>query len=136
MAIVIQGENDALPKVIDAKISPPIFVDSRKSAREMQTTKQEVKVNSFYDLFPPEIFTKQLVKRKKTDKEQVSEEIHSDITGFTNYFTAPNIRNKVSQPATEQLITTFPPPQVKHPFFLAYKFAKCVKLYFNTELFK
>lgn len=53
-------------------------------------------MNSFYDLFPPDIFDKQLVKRKKTEKEQVSEEIRNDIIGFTNYFTAPNIRNKVT----------------------------------------
>ena len=93
----MQNENDPHPKIIDAKISPPIFVDSRKSARETQVTKLDVKVNSFYDLFLPEIFDKQLVKRKKTDKEQVSEEIKNDITGFTNYFTAPNIRNKVKE---------------------------------------
>lgn len=95
VAITLQNEGDEHPRVIDAKISPPIFVDSRKSARETQITKADVKVNSFYDLFPPEIFDKQLVKRKNTDKEQVSEEISNDITGFTNYFTAPNIRNKV-----------------------------------------
>lgn len=34
IAIIIQKENDPHPKVIEAKISAPIFVDSRKSARD------------------------------------------------------------------------------------------------------
>ena len=55
---------------------------------------------------------KSLVKRKKKDAESIQEEITNDITGLTNYFTAPNIRNKV-----------------KHPLFLAQAFYNCVKLY-------
>jgi hypothetical protein len=41
------------------------------------------------------MFQKTLIKRKKKDSECVREEINNDIFGFTNYFTAPNIRNKV-----------------------------------------
>jgi len=54
-----------------------------------------VKLTSFYDLFPPDNFKKRLVKRKKKENEQNEEEITNDINGFTGYFTAPNIRNKV-----------------------------------------
>jgi hypothetical protein len=43
VAIIIQGENDLQPKVVQARISPSIFVDSRKSARETQT----IKVNAY-----------------------------------------------------------------------------------------
>ena len=77
-----------------------------------------MKYNSFYDLFHPEIFTKTMIKRKKKDAESVHQEIDNDIAGFTNYFTAPNIRNKV-----------------KHPLFLAYRFSSCVMLFFNQDHF-
>lgn len=59
-----------------------------------------------------------MVKRKKKETENVSAEISSDIQGFTNYFTAPNIRNKV-----------------KHPVFLAYKFNKCVSIFYNQDYY-
>jgi hypothetical protein len=59
-----------------------------------------------------------LIKRKKKEAESIHVEISNDISGFTNYFTAPNIRNKV-----------------KHPIFLAYKFSNCVSLYYNSDNF-
>jgi hypothetical protein len=36
LAIYIMNEEDDTPKVLTATISPPIFVDSRKSARDAQ----------------------------------------------------------------------------------------------------
>lgn len=34
LCIYIKNENDEIPKILNATISPPIFVDSRKSARD------------------------------------------------------------------------------------------------------
>lgn len=44
------------------------------------------------------------------------EKITPDIQGLINYFTAPNIRNKI-----------------RHPLFLALKFYECVQLYYNPK---
>ena len=44
------------------------------------------------------------------------EKITSDILGLVNYFSAPNIRNKI-----------------RHPLFLALKFSECVSIYFNPK---
>ncbi|KRX08142.1 hypothetical protein PPERSA_01687 [Pseudocohnilembus persalinus] len=118
VAIIVQNENEAHPRIVEARISPPIFVDSRKSARDNPSQK-EIKLSPFYELFPPEAFSKQLVKRKKKEAESIQEQISADIVGFTNYFTAPNIRNKI-----------------KHPFFLAYKFSECVSMYYNKDVFQ
>lgn len=51
--------------------------------------------------------------------ESKEELIENSLEGLSQYFTAPNIRNKV-----------------KHPIFLAAKFSKCVKLYYNSILIK
>ncbi len=44
------------------------------------------------------------------------EKITPDINGLINYFSAPNIRNKI-----------------RHPIFLALKFPEAVKLYYNPK---
>ena len=44
------------------------------------------------------------------------ERITTDIWGLVNYFSAPNIRNKI-----------------RHPLFLALKFSECVNLYYNPK---
>jgi hypothetical protein len=44
------------------------------------------------------------------------EKISNDIIGLVNYFSAPNIRNKI-----------------RHPIFLALKFNEAVKLYYNPK---
>jgi hypothetical protein len=44
--------------------------------------------------------------------------IANDFTGFVDYITAHNVKNKI-----------------KHPLFLADLFSKCAKLYFNTKFF-
>ena len=41
---------EILPKVIKAKISPPIYVDSRKSAREIDQLKVFFQNHSNYDI--------------------------------------------------------------------------------------
>ena len=45
------------------------------------------------------------------------EKITGDIVGLVNYFSAPNIRNKV-----------------RHPIFLALKFPEAVKLFYNPQM--
>lgn len=54
---------------------------------------------------------KTLVKRKKNEEEEIT----NDSDGFVNYFSAPNIRNKI-----------------KNPIFLAYRFSNFISLYYNT----
>lgn len=44
------------------------------------------------------------------------EKIGTDIIGLINYFSAPNIRNKI-----------------RHPLFLALKFFECVKIFYNPK---
>jgi hypothetical protein len=50
VSVSIQEENELYPRILDAKISPPIFVDSRKSARDTNVAK-DIKTCSFYELF-------------------------------------------------------------------------------------
>lgn len=98
------------PQILESRISPPIFVDSRKSARDVFGQKIE-KLKSYFDPFPPCTLEKQF----KNIKPSNSELIRNSIDGLINYFSAPNIRHKV-----------------KHPLFLAMKFSNCIKLYLNS----
>lgn len=54
LVLYIQGEDGEQPKVLLATISPHIFVDSRKSARD----NQEKKYTSFIEPFPAESLEK------------------------------------------------------------------------------
>lgn len=44
------------------------------------------------------------------------ERITPDIFGLINYFSAPNIRNKI-----------------RHPLFLALKFSECISIFYNPK---
>ena len=68
------------------------------------------------DSFNPKIIDLNFIKRNKS-KDSQSELIDNSVKGFYNYFSAPNIRNKV-----------------KHPLFLAVKFSACISLYFDSEI--
>ena len=59
-----------------------------------------------------------MCKRNKKKTEAIQEDISNDFKGLINYFTAPNIRNKI-----------------KHPLYLAFKFNKCVSIFYNTMIF-
>lgn len=91
-------------------------MDSRKCARnELQVNANITQMEQrSSELFHPEMFDRVLVKRRKEEEEPIG----ADCQGFVNYFTAPNIRNKI-----------------KNPFFLAYKFSNFVTLYYNTVRF-
>lgn len=77
-------------RIIESKLSPPIYVDSRKSARDNITT--EIKI---FDFFSPDLLVKPLVKRRKKEGDISEEMITNSFKGFINYYTAANIRNKV-----------------------------------------
>jgi hypothetical protein len=91
-------------QIIESRISPPIFVDSRKAAKDFARNKS-LKVQSYLEPFLPETLEKSYIKRDSKIKFSNEEEINSNIDGLINYFSAPNIRHKV-----------------KHPLFLAIKF--------------
>lgn len=107
------GKSSSNYRIIDSKLSPPIYVDSRKSAREIS-----FKENSFLDMFPPELLQKPLFKKRRKNIDKKEEFIGNSLKGFIDYYTAPNIRNKI-----------------KHPFFIALKFSNCISLYFSKHYF-
>ena len=73
----------------------------------------------YFDPFPPDTFEKTFIKRNTKLNESKEEVIENSLGGLSQYFTAPNIRNKV-----------------KHPVFLAAKFSNCVRLFCNVNLLK
>jgi len=109
----------ACPRILYSRISPPIFVDSRKSARDSNVTRNKKIVCKYFDPFPADTFEKTFIKRNTKLNESKEEIIENSLGGLSQYFTAPNIRNKV-----------------KHPVFLAAKFSNCVRLFYNANLMK
>jgi len=116
MCIYLQISEDTKPKILKAVISPPIFVDSRKSVRENDKM-SENKLFLYVEPFYPDNFTRKFVKKETKKKESIEEEIQNSIDGLHSYLTAPNIRNKV-----------------KHPIFLCVRFSNCITLYMNPDL--
>lgn len=113
LCIYIQNEDDDIcPKILNATISPPIFVDSRKSAKDQN----EKKMTSFVEPFQPDNLEKSYIKRENKKKNDTEIQINNDAEGLFNYLTAPNIRHKV-----------------KHPIFLCLKFSSSVKLFYNKD---
>lgn len=80
--------------------------------------KQDKNINQ-NEPFAPEDLEKIYIKRENKKKCDIGIDISKDADGFMNYFSAPNIRNKI-----------------KHPLFLAIRFPECVKIYYNTRIFK
>jgi len=108
------GKYSSNYRIINSKLSPPIYVDSRKSAREIS-----FKESSFLDMFSPELLIKPLFKKRRKNVDKKEEFIGNSLKGFIDYYTAPNIRNKI-----------------KHPFFIALKFSNCIQLHFNRNYFQ
>ncbi|CAD8194753.1 unnamed protein product [Paramecium octaurelia] len=92
--------------IITALESPPIFVDSRKSARD------EHRQTQFIQPFEPKYLERNFCKKEKHFNDVIQAPIENNENGLHNYLTAPNIRNKI-----------------KHPLFLALKFSKCMTIY-------
>jgi len=113
------SRNRACPKILYSKISPPIFVDSRKAARNSHIHKNKKISSIYFDSFPPDTFTRTFIKRNNKLNDTKEEVIEDNLGGLCHYFTAPNIRNKI-----------------KHPIFLTFRFSSCVKLYYNVDLVK
>ena len=117
-----------LPRVLITKISPPLYINSRKLAKESSSKKYNTVIDPFdlsaveQDLFirSAKILRANQAVPSNADSsapQSVNEEkITSDIFGLMNYFSAPNIRNKI-----------------RHPLFLALKFPEAVKLFFNQS---
>jgi len=116
VCVQIDFEGDESPRILSSFISPPVFVDSRKSARDTEKIKAK-KMSSLIDPFLPENLDKVFVKRENRRKDCNEEEITNSIEGLINYFTAPNVRHKV-----------------KHPLFLTIKFSNCISLYYNKNV--
>lgn len=102
--------NDDFHHILEAKISPPIFVDSRKTARENHKNLkvllnkyiekllfllQNREIYSFLEPFHPDTLNKIFIKRENKKNFGFEEEIENSLRGLTHYFSAPNIRNKV-----------------------------------------
>ncbi|CAK83809.1 unnamed protein product (macronuclear) [Paramecium tetraurelia] len=92
--------------IIIALESPPVFVDSRKSARD------EHRQTQFIQPFEPKYLERNFCKKEKHFNDVIQAPIENNENGLHNYLTAPNIRNKI-----------------KHPLFLALKFSKCMAIY-------
>ncbi|CAD8059561.1 unnamed protein product [Paramecium sonneborni] len=101
--------------VISSIISPQIFVDSRKFARFHTLS---VPLHSFTELFPYDLLDAIIIKRETKNKTFKMIKVDNSITGFINYFTASNIRNKI-----------------KHPIFLALRFSSLIKIFVDQQLF-
>ncbi|CAD8100836.1 unnamed protein product [Paramecium sonneborni] len=110
MSVYIQNSDTEKPQILNSTISPPIFVDSRKSAGNSEQKKVYIHAEPFtFDLLDKKYF-----KRENKRKTEQDVEIENDFESLFNYLTAPNIRHKV-----------------KHPLFLIIKFSSCVSLYYN-----
>lgn len=104
-------------KFIHSVISPPIYVDSRKMARDTDVYKAK-KQQSVTSCFPTEMLNASYYKRFSQNNKMIEIQIDNSLDGMCNFLTAPNIRNKV-----------------RHPLFLSIKFSKCIKLYYNYDYF-
>lgn len=114
LLVIVYAEDNSEIKIQASKISPLIYVDSRKSARETMP-----KEDFSLKLYDPDLNEKQFFKKKRMENSQNEpEKISSNLEGLISYYTAPNIRNKI-----------------KHPFFLGIRFQESVSLYLNQNLF-
>ncbi|CAD8158864.1 unnamed protein product [Paramecium octaurelia] len=99
---------------IKSVISPPIFVDSRKAARNTKRFDYQ-KIMSLIQPFHPFSLKKQLIVR--SDKSKILK-IEDTLEGLNNYLMAQNIRNKC-----------------RHPYFLTLKFRSVFDLYYNSNIY-
>ncbi|CAD8132437.1 unnamed protein product [Paramecium octaurelia] len=105
LLIIKEREN-----IIISLQSPPIFVDSRKSARDEHRQIQSISP------FEPKYLERSFCKKEKYQNDIVDAPIENNENGLYNYLTAPNIRNKI-----------------KHPLFLALKFSRCFNVYYMPD---
>ncbi|CAK60163.1 unnamed protein product (macronuclear) [Paramecium tetraurelia] len=102
--------------ILDSQISSDVFVDSRnRTGHNSRDISQEM----FLDLFPPQFIDQIFYKRENAKQNSKFSQIDKSLQGFINYYTSPNIRNKI-----------------KHPLFMVMKFPKCVKLFFGANFIK
>lgn len=116
---MFKQEDGANPKILFSRISPPIFIDSRRSARGHQ--KQKILANSFCDAFEYNQLAKKFFKKdakSKDRRENNTEEIDNSLKGLFAYLTAANIRHKI-----------------KHPLWMSMRFSHGMSIYLNVDDF-
>ncbi|KAM3130109.1 hypothetical protein pb186bvf_017815 [Paramecium bursaria] len=94
-------------------ISPPLFIDSRKSARNTRRFQYQV-LTSQVQPFHPYLLQKNLIIRQGKGNQFL--QVDDSATGFNQYLVAQNIRQKC-----------------RHPYFLAQKFQSIFNLYYNAK---
>jgi len=109
-------QSGGVSNILEAHISPPIFVDSRKSSRDGYKMKQKRMLLKYTEPFSPVLFSTTFSKTTKRSQKYCSSKIGNNIEGLCDYLIASHIKNKV-----------------KHPLYLLQKFSNCFKLYYNTN---
>lgn len=123
-------EIQGVPKILFSRISPPVFIDSRKTARKSKKCVNFLSLNSrcltfkqidpYIDLFDPSIlnqkFSKKVSKKDSNLSQGYSRDIDNSLWGLHDYLTAANIRNKS-----------------KHLLFLAMRFTSCLDIYISNN---
>ena len=61
--------------------------------------------HKYFDPFAPEAFEKKFIKRNNKQNDGREELIDNSLEGLSQYFTAPNIRNKVTNQPLNTSIT-------------------------------
>ena len=113
---LLQKDPEKPPIYLKSLISPPIFVDSRKSARNSNDLKLR-HLRAFVEIFPIESLRRKYQKKEKKNNIIIENTIENNLKGLFDYLTAPNIRDKV-----------------KNPLFLAVKFNECVSFYYDADV--
>lgn len=107
------------PKIIFSKISPAIFVDSKKEGGEKcrGTDDADNFKKSKTGLFDFKLLMKPFVKKQKSKAGKGTEEIPIDnsLSGLYNYLTAPNIQGKC-----------------KDLLFILLRFSKCIQAFMEV----
>lgn len=115
---LVLRDNENPPIYLKSMISPPIFVDSRKSARNALDLKKR-HLRPFWDFFSLDSLRRAYVKKEKKNGVVIEKRIEDSLEGLYDYLTAPNIRDKV-----------------KNPMFVAARFPGCVDLFYDGDKIK
>ena len=129
--IYIQGCDADLPVVLNTTISPPIFVDSRKTAKHQNvslSTPQHKRSNRSANSL---IHSHQMHSRRSSSKGKIKGNLIMISKSKTmlkdcSIIWQLQIFDIRYNPNFEM--------KVKHPLFLALKFSNCFKLYHNTAV--
>jgi len=106
--------------MIASFISPPIYVDTRSSTRDIQEKKDQKNLFGYINPFSSSDLSRIFINKSKRDGNYTHTfGIDDSMEGLYNYLTASNIKNKI-----------------KHPVFLAIKFPQTLRLFYNSVSFE